>query len=84
MERTISKEVEEQIKIDIYKAIIAACEKQIPKKPTEKDAVITVDGAIEKSEKIHLCPVCGWCVIDAVGRKEEHCSRCGQKLNWEG
>ena len=83
IEKSISKVIEEQSKIDIYKAIIAACEKQIPKTPIEKEATITVDGVVEKAETIHVCPVCGWCVIDVVGRKEQCCSNCGQKLSWE-
>lgn len=45
IEKTVSIQIETQDKIDTYKAIIEALEKQIPKKPKD-------DGWL-------YCPVCG-------------------------
>ena len=81
-EKYISKEIEEQNKIDIYKAIIAACEKQIPKKVCDKAVTMLIDGKETATETMHFCPACGWCASDTGGSKDKYCSECGQRLEW--
>jgi len=67
IERNIAKEIEIQERIEIYKTLIDALEKQIPFKPHR---FLYYDGQCK----------CGAVFLD---RNTQYCGNCGQRLLWE-
>ena len=59
------------------KLAIEALEKQIPKKPTEKNEI--EDGVFYRLD--FLCPACKNATIGQP-YKPNYCKHCGQKLDW--
>jgi hypothetical protein len=47
-----------------------ALEKQIPKKP------------IENEDRLDVCSICGYMVLDEMLDHLDYCPRCGQALDW--
>ncbi len=61
-----------RISKECYKAIIAALEKQIPKKPTD------IKSWEFDRQKIGICCICG----TGANSDMKYCDNCGQALDW--
>lgn len=90
------KEIQQYREIGTVEECREAREKQNPKKPIWKQEIGIVhkdyaDGhgeTVEEKWADWVCPNCGWFVGEQYiprrhnQRKSNHCSRCGQKINW--
>ena len=66
---------------------VAALEKQVPKKPLQGEPFYWIDSVkvrgrykdVRKKAYKHVCPTCGKNVAKLI---DEHCSKCGQAIDW--
>lgn len=70
------KSIPKEALIECREVIHKALEKQIPKKPIEKEVIgVSMAGYRYKGR----CPECSSKVLQSLGN---YCSKCGQALDW--
>ena len=70
-EKTIAEEIEMQERIESYRTMIEALEKQVPKKPKEDKNM--------RGDFMYICPACE----NKLSQITKYCNECGQKLRWK-